>query len=326
MRRILWGSVTLILVLGVYWSDGLSRARVVGLGPTGQSSKAPASESGKSPDDIFRIQVNLVNLLCTVTDKSGRFLTALNKEDFTIYEDGKPQEVRNFLREVNLPLKIALLIDVSESVMSKLKFEQEAATRFLYSILRDKDRALLVEFDSGVTLLQDFTNNVNKLAKQIKTVRAGGGTSLNDAIYHVCEQKLLEEKGRKAIILISDGSDTTSQYSFDAALEMAHRAEVTVFAISTNKTEYFGLGINKGGDRVLTQLTEETGGQVFFPSKLDDLDEAFKRITDALRSQYSIGYVSSNPKKDGRYRTITVKPADKGLRVRHRKGYYAPTG
>ncbi|MBI1745863.1 MAG: VWA domain-containing protein [Acidobacteria bacterium] len=281
-------------------------------------------------NDAIRVQVNLVNLTCSVVDKSSRFVTSLTREDFQVIEDGVPQQIKNFARESNLPLRIALLIDTSESVISKLKFEQEAATRFFSTVLREPDRGLLVEFDSGVTLLQDFTNDVNRLARELKNLRAGGGTSLNDAIYQISDEKLLTTTGRKAIILITDGEDTSSKYSFDEALEMAQRAEATVFAISTNKAAFFGGGGHHGtknGDRVLTQLTEDTGGKVFFPAKADDLDMTFRQISEELRSQYSVGYISTNTKRDGTYRGLQVKLIDnKRLRIRHRKGYYAPTG
>lgn len=300
----------------------------------GQRNKPPRVGSRQPVDpsnpDSIRVEVNLVNLVCTVTDRSNRFVTALTQEDFHILEDGVPQQIQHFARETNLPLRIALLIDTSESVISKLRFEQEAATRFFHTVLRPQDRALLVEFDSGVTMLQDFTSDANRLARELKNLRAGGGTSLNDAVYQLSEEKLLNTSGRKAIIVITDGDDTSSKYTFDEALEMAQRAEVTVYAISTNKAGFFGSGGHRGpksGDRVLTQLTEDTGGKVFFPSKADDLDLAFTQITEELRSQYSIGYVSTNAKRDGTYRGLTVKlPDNKRLRIRHRKGYYAPAG
>ncbi len=294
----------------------------------------------------IKVEVNLVNVLCTVTDRDNRFVTELHKEDFKVFEDGTPQAISNFSRETNLPLAIALLVDTSESVMPKIKFEQQAAINFLHSVVRHEDKALLVEFDSGVTLLQDFTNDVNKLAREIRALRAGGGTSLYDAVYLVSEQKLLAEKGRKTIILITDGSDTTSRTSFEEALEMAQRAEATVFAISTNKIlerfaaagpapasfsfmPQWGRFIRtkaKDGDKVLQKLAEETGGRVFYPQKTSELDLAFKQINEELRSQYYLGYFSSNQRRDGAYRTITVKVAGKDLRVRHRRGYYAPGG
>lgn len=310
----------------------------------GSENAAIDKEEQPKSSGPIKVEVNLVNILCTVTDKDNRFVTGLQKEDFKVFEDGTPQEISNFSRETNLPLAIALLIDTSESVMPKLKFEQQVAINFLHSVLRHEDKALLVEFDSGVTLLQDFTNDVNKLAREIRALRAGGGTSLYDAVYLVSEQKLLAEKGRKTIILITDGSDTTSRTSFEEALEMAQRAEVTVFAISTNKIlerfaaagpASFALLSQSGrfiqikakdGDKALQKLAEETGGRVFYPQKTSELDLAFKQINEELRSQYYLGYFSSNQRRDGAYRTITVKVAGKDLRVRHRRGYYAPGG
>jgi VWFA-related protein len=297
---------------------------------TGSYAEKPwAAESGEKPaqdEKAFKVSVDLVNVLCTVTDRSQRFITNLKKEDFKIYEDGHLQELRNFSRETDLPLSIALLIDTSESVSSQLRSEQEAAVRFFKTVLKEKDRALLAEFDSSVTLLQDFTNDVAKLEKELRTLRAGGGTSLYDAVQLVCEQKFLQAKGRKTIVIISDGHDTTSRASLENALEMAERAEVTIFSISTNKPGFWGTGGGKSGDKVLTKLAGDTGGRMLSIVRQDDLDKAFLQISEELRSQYNLGFISSNPARDSRYRNLTVKLSDRSLRVRHRKGYYAPGG
>jgi len=271
------------------------------------------------------VSVDLVNIFCSVWDKNtNSFVTNLTKDDFAVYEDSKKQEIRNFVRETNLPLTLALLIDTSQSVAPKLKFEQEAATSFFHSVLRDVDRAMLIEFDSGVTLVQDFTNDPNKMAKQLKTLRAAGGTSLYDAVYLASDEKLIRETGRKAIVLVSDGEDQNSKMNFDQALEVALKAEATIYSISVNRGGFFGVGSTKDGDRVMKQLAEETGGRAFFPFKVEELDDAFRQINQELRSQYNIGYLSNNSNRDGTYRKVEIKIGEKGLKISYRKGYYAP--
>jgi Ca-activated chloride channel family protein len=290
---------------------------------TSQDSALPSGISNQT----YRVSVDLVNVLCSVFDKNtNSFVTNLMQEDFSVYEDGKKQEIKNFARETNLPLTIAMLIDTSRSVAPKLKFEQEAATSFFQSILRETDRAMLVEFDSGVTLVQDFTNDPNKLAKGISKLRAAGGTALYDAIYITCDEKLIRETGRKALIILSDGEDESSRVSLQQATEMALHAEATTFAISISKGGFFGVGNSEKGDDVLEDIAKETGGRIFFPFKIDDLDDAFRQINQELRSQYSIGYLSTNPLRDGNYRKIEIKVSEGGLKLSHRKGYYAPKG
>lgn len=285
---------------------------------------AQQTSSGQQP--IIRVPVDLVNVLCTVFDKQGRIIPDLTQNDFIITEDGQTQEISNFTQDVNLPLTIALLVDTSESVHPKLKFEQQAATNFFMSVLQPRDRGLLVEFDTGVTLLQDFTNDPNRLAKMIRTLKAGGGTSLYDAVYMICDEKLLNETGRRTIIVLSDGEDTSSKYTFENALELAQRSEATIYAISTSRGGFFGIPDKRAlaGDRVLTQLTDDTGGRIFFPVKDEDLETSFQQVASELRSQYALGYISSNKKKDGSYRNISVKTANKDYKIRHKKGYFAP--
>ncbi len=276
-------------------------------------------------DETYRVNVDLINVFCSVWDKdTGAFVTNLTRDDFAVYEDEKKQEIKNFARETNLPLTIAFLIDTSQSVAPKLKFEQEAAISFFHSVMRERDRAALVEFDSGVTLIQDFTSDPNKMAKQIKTLRAAGGTSLYDAIYLSCDEKLIREMGRKAIVILSDGEDQSSSRTFEQALEIALKAEAIIYSISVNRGGFFGVGDTKNGDRVMKDFSEQTGGRAFFPFKVEDLDEAFRRINQELRSQYNIGYVSTNPSRDGGYRKIDLRIAEKGLKLSFRKGYYAP--
>lgn len=292
------------------------------------AKKPETSTSGQQPrisDQTYRVSVDLINVFCSVWDKkTNAFVTNLTKNDFSLYENDKKQEIQNFSRETNLPLTIALLVDTSQSVAPKLKFEQEAATNFFFSVVKERDRAMLVEFDSGVSLVQDFTNDPNKLAKQIKTLRAAGGTAMYDAIYETCDEKLIRETGRKAVVILSDGEDMSSKKSLEEALEMAQRAEATIFAISVNRGGFAGVGPTKTGDKILEQLSEETGGRVFFPFKVEELEEAFQQISKELRSQYNIGYLSDNPARDGAYRKLEVRLGEKNLKLRYRQGYYAP--
>ncbi len=296
--------------------------------PSGKA-QAPAGQQPPSrlSDQTYRVSVDLVNIFCSVWDKNtSAFVTNLTRDDFVVYEDNQKQEIKNFNRETNLPLTLALLVDTSQSVAPKLKFEQDAATAFFQSVLRDRDRAMLVEFDSGVSLVQDFTSDPNKMAKQIRSLRAAGGTALYDAIYLSCDEKLIRETGRKAMVILSDGEDQSSKMTLDQALEMALKAEATIFSISVNRGGFFGVGDTKNGDRVLKQLAEETGGRSFFPFKVEELDDAFRQINQELRSQYNIGYLSSNTRRDGTYRKVEIKIAERGLKLSYRKGYYAPAG
>jgi Ca-activated chloride channel homolog len=282
---------------------------------------------GRISDQTYRVNVDLVNVLCSVFDKNtNSFVTNLTQEDFSVYEDNQKQAIKNFARETDLPLTIAMLIDTSQSVAPKLRFEQDAAIGFFQSILREKDRAMLLSFDSDVTLLQDFTNDPNKMAREIKKLRAAGGTSLYDAIYRSCDEKLIREAGRKAIIILSDGDDASSKVSLRQASEMALRAEALIFAISISKGGFFGVGDGtKKGDDALKELCQETGGRIFFPFKLDDLDDSFRQINQELRSQYNLGYFSTNNARDGSYRKVKIEIPEKGLKLNYRKGYYAPT-
>jgi Ca-activated chloride channel family protein len=290
--------------------------------PDSSSQQLPARLSNQT----YRVSVDLVNVLCSVFDKdTNSFVTSLVKDDFVVYEDGEKQKIENFSRETDMPLTLAMLFDTSRSVQTKLGFEQEAAINFFQSVLREDDRAMLVEFDPGVTLVQDFTNDTNKLAGEINKLKAGGrGTSLYDAIYLSCDEKLIRETGRKAIIILSDGEDESSRHTLEQATEMALRAEAMIFAISITKGGFFGVSGSSKGDDTLKELVKETGGQIFFPFKLEELYDNFRHIDQELRSQYSIGYTSTNSQKDGKYRKIEIKVKEGGFKLNYRKGYYAP--
>jgi len=307
----------------------LQHSSLPGQDPARPSQQAAGGQLPASiSDQTYRVNVDLINVFCSAWNKDTKsFVTHLAQGDFFVYEDGVRQDIRNFAREASLPLTIALLVDTSQSVAPKLKFEQEAATNFFYTVLKPNDRAMLVQFDSSVNMVQDFTNEINKLAKQIRTMRAAGNTALFDAIVKTCDEKLIRETGRKTIVILSDGEDSASTETFDRAREMAINAEATIFSISISRGGFFGTGGDtRQGDRVLKQLAEETGGKALFPFQVEELEAAFREISQELRSQYNLGYVSSNPKRNGGYRKIEIRLADKNLKLNYRKGYFAPAG
>jgi VWFA-related protein len=289
-------------------------------------SAPPASPSSES-DDPTRIvlDVTRVNILFPVTDKKGRVVTDLTKNDFDVIENRKPQTIQQFTAESDLPLRLAVLVDTSNSIREQFRFEQQAAIRFVQSVLRPReDKIMLVSFDSAAEMVTDLTDDLHKLEAGINGMRPGGGTAFYDAIYFAAKEKLMmdqpRDKFRRAMIVISDGMDTESRRSRDQALEMAQKADVVIYAISTDITRD-----DTEGDKILKYLTEETGGQAFFPFKVEDLDQSFENIANELRHQYNIFYRPEPLKTDGLYHPVTVKTRTrKDLVVRARKGYYAP--
>ena len=273
----------------------------------------------------IRAKVNEVNVLFIATDKHGKFVRDLTQKDFTILDDHKPpQSIVNFRRETDLPLHLGLLVDVSGSVDSRFDFEQTAATSFLQHTLRAGfDKAFIVGFNSHSQLAQDFTDNVQLLSAGVRKLHDGGGTALYDAVYRACKEKFIKDHSdhpvRKAIIVVSDGEDNQSEYTKAQAIEMAQRAEVIIYAISTDDS-----GLVMRGDKVLEQLAEATGGRAFFPFKMKDITHSFAAIEDELRSQYVVSYKPADFDADGRYRTIEISTLKKDLQVRARKGYFAP--
>ena len=281
--------------------------------------------AGEPQNQTITVDVDLVNVLFSVSDKRGRLYTDLQEEDLFVYEDGKRQTITNFSSETDLPLTVALLVDTSGSIRDKLRFEQEAAIEFFYSTLRRKtDQAMLVAFDSGVDLLQDFTDNAETLANAVRNIRSGGGTSLYDAIYLAINEKMRGEPGRKVLIVISDGDDNASDISMTETMEIAQKNDVAVYTISTNSTAHFGTKEQRRGDRILKTFAEDTGGRAFFPFKLEELAVSFEDISEELRSQYTLAYMPTNRTRDGSYREIKVEPKNRDYRVKARKGYYAP--
>jgi len=288
-----------------------------------QPENPPKSDSDESVATIVHV-VNEVRVVFTVTDRHGRYIKDLKSNDFRVIDDQQPAELRSFRSETDLPLQVGLLVDASNSVRDRFKFEQEAAIEFLNAIIRPRyDKAFVVGFDSTPEVTQDFTDSTESLSAGVRMLRAGGGTAMYDALYFACRDKLLKQEQtgpvRRAIILLSDGEDNSSHVSREEAIDMAARAEVIVYTISTNIS-----GMKGKDDKVLERIAEATGGRAFFPFQMRDVSDAFLSIQEELRSQYAVAYKPVNFVADGRYRMIEILAQDKNLKVRTRKGYYAP--
>ena len=308
---------------------------------------AQATEQKPAPAGGIITRVDLVNVIATVLNRRQKFVTDLEKADFHVLEDGRPQDIQFFSRETDLPLRVGLLLDTSNSIRERLKFEQEAAIDFLHNtIRRKKDQAFLMIFDNEPSIIQDFTDDLSTLTEAIQKQRAGGGTALYDAI-EMASRKLSTVSApsgaanaaiRRVLVVISDGDDNLSSRSRGESVDMAQRGEVAVYCISSStdwvsSTEESDTAkradrkLHKSdNDQVLEQFADETGGRVFFPYKLDDLAASFQDIGDELRSQYQLAYAPSNKVFDGKFRKIRVEVARKGLNVRARKGYIATRG
>jgi VWFA-related protein len=305
----------------------------------------PPAQAVQQTPPTTSVTVDLVRMVFTVTNRRNKFITDLDRGSFKVLENNQPQEITFFGRETDLPLRIGLVLDTSNSIRDRLKFEQEAAIDFVHSVVRrKKDLAFLMTFDSDTGVLHEFSDDVGEMSQIIQRQRAGGGTALYDAIYFACKERLHTppapasgSETRKILVLISDGDDTHSDRARSEAVDACQRAETSIYAISTstdwisttNKTPQ---KIHKThGDQVLEEIAEETGGRAFFPYRLDDLAASFQDIGDELRSQYSLAYAPPNRTNDGRFRRIKIEVLDrKGLVVRGRKGYYPaftrPTG
>jgi Ca-activated chloride channel family protein len=299
-------------------------------GTTAGQEQKPADAAAAADSDavaVIRVRPNEVNVVFTVTDKHGRRITDLKQNDFRVLDDNKPPEIiRSFHAESNLPLQVGLLIDASNSVRDRFKFEQESAVEFLNQTIQPrKDQAFVIGFDVTPEVTQDFTDNSELLAHGVHALRPGGGTALYDALYYACRDKLLKAPKsitvRRAIILLSDGDDNQSHVTREEAIEMAQRAEAVVYTISTNVS-----GTPGPGDKVLDRIADATGGRPFHPFQIRDVANAFAEIQDELRSQYAISYKPADFKTDGHYRSIDIEANDrKNFRVRSRRGWYAPT-
>lgn len=291
------------------------------------SSDAGSGDSANQDVPRIRVGINEVNVVFTVTDKHGKRVTDLKQKDFRIVDDNKPAvEIRSFRAEANLPLQVGLLIDASNSVRDRFKFEQQSAIEFLnQTVRRSYDQAMVIGFDATPEVTQDFTDNTEALAHGVRELRPGGGTALYDALFYACRDKLLKKPmggpTRRAIILLSDGDDNLSHVTREEAIEMAQRAEAIVYAISTNVS-----GTKGAGDKALERIADATGGRAFFPFQIRDVTNAFAEIQDELRSQYAVSYKPADFKADGHFRTIEIVANDRKMfRVRARRGYFAPS-
>jgi Ca-activated chloride channel homolog len=293
---------------------------------TGTAGASSAENQNDEPLTTIRASVQEVNLIFTATDKHGHFRKDLKQTDFAVLDDGKPPvSVSSFSSPTDLPLRVGLVLDVSGSITDRFTFEQESAIRFFRQILRPRtDQAFVLAFDSVQRMTQDFTDSADMLAKGVTGLTPGGGSAVYDAVYTASTQKLQKVQAdrpvRRVIILISDGEDNQSRISRPEVIDAAKRAEVTIYAISTNTSN-----TRTRGDKVLQRLAEETGGRAFYPNKLDDVVHAFNLIQDELRSQYALSYKPADFSSDGRYRRIDIQARDmKNVVIRARKGYYAP--
>lgn len=279
-----------------------------------------------------------MHLVVTVTDRQHNFITDLQRSDFTVVEDGVTQQIRFFGAETNLPLRIGLLLDTSNSIRARLQFEKDAAMDFLDRVVqRGQDMAFVMTFDNEPEVAQDFTDDLALLTSAIRGQRAGGGTALDDAVFLASEKlaKAPPPRGpdpgmRRVIVVISDGDDNLSDRALSDSIEAAIRSESAIYSISTS-TEWLAIDDESKpekyhlteGDKVLREFSDETGGRVFFPYKVDDLAQSFMDIGTELRRQYFIAYTPAAPPVKGEYRRIEVQTDRKGLLVRARKGYYA---
>lgn len=296
--------------------------------PAARAASGPANQRAEEDETTttIRVPVNEVNVVFTVTDRHGRYIKDLKKDDFRVMDDNRPAEqIRSFHAEADLPLQVGLLIDASNSIRDRFKFEQESAVEFLNQTVRHNyDKAFVVGFDVTPEVTQDFTDDSESLSRGVRALRPGGGTAMYDALYFACRDKLMKSTHtgpvRKAIILLSDGDDNLSHVTREEAIEMAQRAEVIVYTISTNVT-----GSASKSDKILERIADATGGRPFFPFQLTDVANAFGQIQDELRSQYALSYKPVDFRADGRYHSIEILAKNqKGLRVRSRKGYFAP--
>jgi Ca-activated chloride channel homolog len=286
-----------------------------------------AKPSADAPETRFTSDVNRVNLQFTVTDRRGRFVTGLGKDDFLVREGRNTQKVLLFSSESELPLRLAILVDSSNSIRDRFRFIQEAAIEFINSVMRPEDKAVVVSFDTAAEVQVDLTGDKEQLARSIRDLRAGGGTTLYDAIALASRDKLMQEVPRYgfryAMVILSDGDDNQSRYSRDQALEFAQMADAVIYTISTNSVT--GARGETAGDKVLKYFSTETGGMTFYPFKVEDLSQSFENIANELRHQYSIAYRPEPMKTDGSYQTIEVRvPTQGNLIIRARRGYYAP--
>jgi len=302
--------------------------------PSAASASQPAAPQNTAASDqpqtdvntpTLKLGANEVDLIFTVTDNHGHYIANLKQSDFALLDDQRaPARVTSFHQQINLPLRVGILIDTSTSIHERFQFEQQSAIEFLLQILRAKnDRAFVMGFDVTPYVSADWTNDLDALETGVNQLHSGGGTALFDAVYSACRDKLLGARGqepfRKAIILLSDGDDNQSHVYESEAIKECERAETIIYAISTNWTPSRGRG-----DKILQELAEQTGGEAFWPPSVEDLSTSFQSVATELRSQYAITYTPADFKYDGSFRSIYLYCYDRRYHVRAKKGYFAP--
>lgn len=340
-------SVFDILRRGIWLLFPLSVA--LGAWPAGGQAP-PTQNQSASQEPTIKVGVDLVNLYFTVKTKKGQLIPNLEEKDFKVSEDGKQQTIQHFSHETDLPLTLGLLIDISASQERLIDIERDAAAAFFSSVIRKKDEAFLISFGKSTELLQDFSNSGHVLAAALRDLRGDGqmpgigpmsipnsgpvpqvgspkGTLLYDAVYLAADEKLKDEVGRKALILITDGDDQGSTYDIKTAIEAAQKSDAIIYSIYyVDRGFYMQGGFafgGGGGEGDLKKMSSETGGHVFSVDRKHTLDEIFKEIQDELRNQYSISYVPTNATRDGTFRHIEIKVDNKDYRAQARNGYYA---
>ena len=292
-------------------------------------AQVAAAPTGQDKSQVFRAGVEMVSLNVTVVDSQGRYVTDLAQVDFGVFEDGAKQELTYF-NHTNLPIALSLLIDSSASMEQRMENAQEAAIGFARKI-RPQDLAQVVDFDSRVEIRQTFTNNIEQLARAILSTSSGGSTALHNAVYISLKElakvkaKNPEEVRRQAIVLLSDGEDTSSLVSFEEVLELAKRSETAIYTVGLRPREAGALRGFREAEFVLRQLAQETGGRAYFADKVEALKDVYGQIADELSSQYSMGYSSRNPRRDGAFRRLVVQVARANVTSRTKRGYYGPT-
>ena len=314
-------------LLALFFSAAPTRAQLPApsgtpLSTASQPAAAPATSD--EPITTIKVQANEVNLIFTVTDRKGRFIKDLRRENFGLLDDGRPPTaVLDFRQQTNLPLRVGIMLDTSSSIRQRFQFEQDSAIEFLLQVLHLNDRAFVEGFDIQTDVEQGFTNNIDLLNQGIRKLRPGGGTALFDALYKTCKDQMLTLQEntavRRALILVSDGDDNYSRVEESDAIKMCQRAQTIVYAISTNVSPS-----KDKGDDILKQIAEATGGQPFYPIRIEDVATGFHNIEEELRSQYLLVYRPTDLKMDGAFRTIYLQALDPRYKVRAQKGYFAP--
>jgi Ca-activated chloride channel family protein len=304
------------------------RVVIRGLAAVAVLVAASLAATAQEKPQVFRAGVELVSLNVTVVDSQGRYVTDLGEGDFSVFEDGAKQEL-SFFNRSNLPIALSLLIDSSASMEQRMENAQEAAIGFAKKI-REQDLAQIVDFDSRVEIKLGFTNKVDELEQAIRSTSAGGSTALHNAVYISLKElakvkaKNPDEIRRQAIVVLSDGEDTSSLVSFEEVLELAKRSETAIYTIGLQPRETSALRGFREAEFVLRQLAQETGGRSFFAQKVEDLKDVYGQIADELSSQYSMGYASKNPRRDGAFRRLVVQVSRPNTTARTKRGYYGP--